>query len=659
MGRLVRCQPVTADERLGDFAARLEAERFVGRHRALAVVDAALEGGSSHRIVYVHGPGGVGKSALLRAIARRAEAGGRPVVRVDGRLVGPTRAALQAAVAPAGQPAAVLLVDEVDAVASLRIELRDLALATVPASGVVVIAGRAAPDRAWFEGELQAVAIAVALRPLDHEESRQLLARCEVVDPQAVDRLVRWSAGYPLALTLASALPAPDASELPAPTAADDRDGLGALLLERLGGRELVGVDPDVLDVAALAPAVDGQLLAAVLPGRPTRQGLASLRALSIAEPIGARTTLHPLARSALAARLRQTDPDRSRTLVVRIATHLHQRSLGGDPAAALELASLVEDPELRLGADPSTTHYADLPRPGDVGVLAAATGAGSSAWFARFARWCEEQPGQAIAVRRVDGTLRGMSVICMAKDMPPWALDQIETGPVLRWLREHQIFDEAAVTHDAVILEDPDDAVACAEVIRVGNAGAIAMGAVSNPRYVFATVSTGAEGYGIAPLRYSPVDGLERRDDERELVTVSTDFGPDGIIGQMYRLVLAEQGEPGPDAAAGSAAAGQAVVAALRRYHDDEALAASALASAEGSVAERADAARAAVGAAIDVAFGSSPSDQRLRDAIVRTYLDADGGHGVAQRELHMSRSSFYRHLQKARTRLAAAAAP
>lgn len=56
----------------------------------------------------------------------------------------------------------------------------------------------------------------------------------------------------------------------------------------------------------------------------------------------------------------------------------------------------------------------------------------------------------------------------------------------------------------------------------------------------------------------------------------------------------------------------------------------------------------------AIDEVFGESDTDQLLRRAIERTYLDADGGHGTAQRELHMSRSSFYRHLQRARDRLA-----
>ena len=644
-----------ADERLGDYVARLEGERFVGRRTVRATVERMLAGTSELRILYLHGPGGVGKSALLRAVVRDAEAAGRPVVRIDGRLVAPTREAIRSAVEPGSVDGAVIVVDEADEVTALRVELRDAILEMVPVSGIVVLAGRAAPDRSWFDGALQGLASSVALRPLDRDESRALLARRDVTDPETVERLIRWSDGYPLALTLASSLT----------STADPADAHGEhpgtprpleeVLLERLGGQELAGVDPDVLDVASISVAVDGPLLAGVLPGRPTRQGLASLREVSISEPLGSRTTLHPLARTALRTRLRASDPDRHRALVLRIAAHLHRRAQAGDPSAALELGSLVEDPELRLGAERSPTFYADIPRPGDVEALAAFTGAGASAWFRRYARWCEERPGQTIAVRRVDGTLSGMSVICMADAVPDWAHDDIESGPVLRLLREEGILDEAAITQDTVILCDPDDVATRAEVVRVGNAGSMALGAVTNPRYVFATADANTNHRHIAPLLYTEVETLRRRDDERELLTLATDFGPGGIVGQIHRLIRSEQGETAPADDATVGADDTALVAALRRFHDDEALAASPLAPSAGSISVRAEAVRATVRAGVDAAFGNTPNDELLRRAIVRTYLDLDGGHGIAQRELHMSRSSFYRHLQRARERLAA----
>lgn len=642
-------------ERLGEVADQLDAERFVGRERALAIARSALEGDGPTRVIHVHGPGGVGKSALLRAIERQARDLGRPVVHLDGRLVPPTPEGVAAAVAQAAEADAdLLIIDEVDELLPLRFELRDLVRTAVPASTVVVLAGRTAPGREWFDEGLDQVSADLVVRPLDNTEGRELLGRYGVTEPGAVDQLLTWAAGYPLALTVgANLLGAP-----PEPMSSNGRlgasagDSLDQVILDRLGGREVADVDPDVLDVACLAPAVDARLLAAVLPGRPTRNGLAQLRALSVSEQLGSRTTLHRLVRSALRSRLKETDPDRYRTILLRVADHLHQRAMTEDPMVALELASLIENPEVRFGFDPSTSHYADFVRPSDIDELAAFSLAADTAWFARFRRWCEEQPRQAIAVRRATGELAAMSIVCMLSEMPPWAEDDIETGPVLRHVRALDQFERAAHMHDTIILEDPADVAACAEVIRVGNAGAM-VGAFGtrNPRYMYVTATQRNDYDGTVPLGYVEVAELRRRDDERELQTLMSDFGPDGVPGQMYAIVLAEQrADPPPS---DTNPTGLAVLEAVRSFGDDAALAASPLAPVDGTEAARAAAVRARVEDALVEAFGSSDADQLLRRAIERTYLDPDGGHGIAQRELHMSRSSFYRHLQKARQQL------
>lgn len=650
---------MTAPERLGDLADHLDAERFVGRTRQLTVIADALAGRSPTRIIHLHGPGGVGKSALLRASERQARAEGHPIVHLDGRLLTPSPGALAVEIASADQDRCFLVIDEVDELAPLRIELRHLLRTTVPASAVVVLAGRSAPGREWFDEGLDQVSAEILLRPMANTEGRQLLDRYGITDADAVDQLLTWASGYPLALTVGATL----AGTLPEATSSTGRmgpatanDGLDELILARLGGHELADVDPDVLDVACVAPAVDARLLAAVLPGRPTRSGLAQLRTLSVSEQLGPRTTLHRLVRSALRSRLQTTDPDRRRTVVLRVAAHLRERALTEDPMIVLELADLVEDPQLRLGFDASTTHYADRPRPGDVDVVAEFTGAGDTAWFARFRRWCEEHPRQSIAVRRASGELVAMSIVCMATEMPDWADDDIETGPVLRHIREAGTFAEAGLMHDTVIMEDPDDVVAITEAIRVGNAGAMAAGAVRVPRYMYVTATRWNDFDGTAPLGYQELTELRRSDDERELQTIMTDFGPEGIVGQVYGLILAEQQAEATGRAVGTN--GRAILAAVRGFGDDAVLAANPLAPPDGTEADRATAVRTAVTSSLDVAFGGSESDQQLRRAIERTYLDGDGGHGVAQRELHMSRSNFYRHLQKARQQLADRAA-
>src|SRR5438046_2628663 len=64
----------------------LEQHLFVGRARELAVFERWLAAsGPLPELLSVSGRGGIGKSALLRAFARRAQQAGRPVVLVDSR----------------------------------------------------------------------------------------------------------------------------------------------------------------------------------------------------------------------------------------------------------------------------------------------------------------------------------------------------------------------------------------------------------------------------------------------------------------------------------------------------------------------------------------------------------------------------------------------
>ena len=64
-------------------------------------------------MVLVSGPGGIGKSTLLREIVRRAADRGRSVVSIDGRELGPDPGRLETvlrkarALADAGQPVVV------------------------------------------------------------------------------------------------------------------------------------------------------------------------------------------------------------------------------------------------------------------------------------------------------------------------------------------------------------------------------------------------------------------------------------------------------------------------------------------------------------------------------------------------------------------------
>ena len=74
---------------------------FVGRAAELALLESLLRSGEDGAVVFVHGPGGVGKTTLLRRLGGLADEAGRRVVRVDGHDVPPLPAAFVAALAGA------------------------------------------------------------------------------------------------------------------------------------------------------------------------------------------------------------------------------------------------------------------------------------------------------------------------------------------------------------------------------------------------------------------------------------------------------------------------------------------------------------------------------------------------------------------------------
>src|SRR5690242_3792528 len=133
-------------------AARLadaDRRRFTGRASELAFLDTCLDDDAPVSVVHVSGPGGIGKSSLLREVARRAEARGRRSVVVDGRELGPAPGLLEAAVREAAQHAKpVLLLDSYERMTALDPYLRSELLPGLPDQALVVIAGRGTPDPA-------------------------------------------------------------------------------------------------------------------------------------------------------------------------------------------------------------------------------------------------------------------------------------------------------------------------------------------------------------------------------------------------------------------------------------------------------------------------------------------------------------------------------
>jgi hypothetical protein len=201
-------------------ADRLEAarrRRFVGRATELAAFDAALSASElAFNLFYVFGPGGVGKTTLLRQFSQGAQRHGATASAVDARNVEPSPdgfrfAQAQSMALALGQNPLdalvsdrrhVLLVDTYELLTPLDNLLRETFLPQLPADTIVVLAGRNPLPISWrTDPGWQSLVQLLPLRNLTAEESRDYLASRDVPDEQ-FRSAVEFTYGHPLALAL-------------------------------------------------------------------------------------------------------------------------------------------------------------------------------------------------------------------------------------------------------------------------------------------------------------------------------------------------------------------------------------------------------------------------------------------------------------------------
>jgi hypothetical protein len=409
--------------------------RFVGRAAELELFQGALAAPEPQfSILWVCGPGGVGKTALMRTFGEAAADADVPVVHLDVRAIEPSPPAfmralvralgLPAAESPrealAGSEPAVLLLDTFEAAGGLEDWLREQFVPALPACSLVVVAGRNAPGRAWRQdpgwGDLLRV---VSLRNLEPDDARAFLRGAGVAE-EHLAWMSELSHGHPLALSLLvdvlsqrQATATADAMPLELGEAPDVVGQLvESFLAEVPGPRHRLA-----LECVAHARLTTSGLLDTVFGEREGAQLFAWLRALSFMEHGPHGLFPHDLAREVIDADLRWRDPVAYREVHARVRRHA-VKQVGGTEGREHERA--VADLMFLHRANPAASTlwdwkslgevYADGLQAGDADAITAMVEhyeGPESAAIANY--WLERQPTGFCAIRG-RGELLGFS---------------------------------------------------------------------------------------------------------------------------------------------------------------------------------------------------------------------------------------------------------
>ncbi len=412
---------------LGQRLEHLDQRAFVGRGRELAAFEQLLTEEPTANVLLIHGPGGVGKSTLVREAARRAAARGWTLHWIEGRELAPVPDALESAIGAARDEEHPLIVlDDYERCTALGGYLRRGLIPTLPVGAAVVVCSREPPEPGWFSGGLEQLTRELPLGGLSDRDAHRLLEIRGAPSDLDADRVVAWAAGSPLVLTLAAE----------AGRSANDSPETLRALCRRLVDADLESEHSDALAVAAIARVTTPELLAEALPHHEAAEGYRWLADRSFTRPLGGGLALHELVRRPLASDLRRREPERESHLRRRIADHLYRRAAHDGLLLSIDLAHLIENPAIRWGYswEGSGRFRIDSLREGDDEKVAATLAVtGSSDWWELVEPFFDHAPEHVSIARDADDRLAGYLVSVTPANAPGFAHQDPLLGPRLR----------------------------------------------------------------------------------------------------------------------------------------------------------------------------------------------------------------------------------
>ena len=312
---------------------------FIGRAAEIAVFRSVLTDTSAPvRALYIHGPGGTGKTTLLKECIRVCEEYGVDHALWDSRDFEPSISAfLEFLARTLGiaddedvlaalrkvQRRFVLFLDTFEMLQPLDDWIRDEFIGRVPDTMMVVLSGRITPSTSWraapgWRREIKPL----ALRNLNSDDGRTYLSLRDVPDNQH-ESVLKFTHGHPLALALvAEAFAQHPGLEFQPEQTPDVIQALLEQFVEETPGPS----HRAALEACALVRSTTESLLKTLLAAEDVRELFDWLRGLTFIEAGPTGLFPHDLAREALIADLRWRNPDRYAELHGRARAYYLQR---------------------------------------------------------------------------------------------------------------------------------------------------------------------------------------------------------------------------------------------------------------------------------------------------------------------------------------------
>ncbi|WP_238437111.1 MULTISPECIES: helix-turn-helix transcriptional regulator [unclassified Frankia] len=542
---------------VSDRLAAAAAVALVGRAEERARL-AALLAPHGPAAVFVHGPGGIGKTALVTGTLASTSL---TCVSLDGRQLEPTApgalAALGAAlggptpstVAAAERVAAagvdVLVIDSFERLNLLDGWIRNELIAGLPATVTTLLVGRRGPNSAWRTAPgWRSLLGELLVGPLTSEDVDKLLAARGVEGDDAA-RIRGFARGHPLAVVMAcEALARRPGLPLGSGAPAEVVEDLFAVILDGLSPPERA-----VAEAASVLRRATLPLLAAVVDEPDAEQAWRTLRGLPFAVTTATGVELAGLAAPVLLEALELRDPVRVRTIRTAAARAiLDSLAQGPDWEGTADLLHLVQNPMIRNAYAPPgmLAHPAEQARGDDRAEIVAIAARFGGQVTARLAElWWQARRDAFAVVRAADGGVAAFSVTAAVDDVA----EPVRADPLVQAVADHLLDDPMPPDAHAVVFrwalgnrhgERPTPEVAAL----VTDLKRTYLQMRATLRRVYTAV---IDWPAAAPvLRVMGFDLLtEVGVGEQRHVLACLDFGPGGVDAWIGRHVLAEQAGP------------------------------------------------------------------------------------------------------------------